>query len=65
MDHLYGNGRKFASFSLNLSHFYTVCVSTYVCAHMVHVYPCMCVFTSICVSSCAHVSSVWIYIPSL
>ena len=43
MDRLYGNGRKFTSFLLNLSHFYTVCVSVYVCVHTMHVYPCMCV----------------------
>ena len=69
MDCLYGNGRKFASFLLNLSHFYTVCVSMYVCVHTMYVYPCMCVFTNIRVSSyacmCLCISSVCIYISSL
>ena len=65
MDRLYGNGRKFASFLLNLSHFlyhvciyvcvclFNACVSMYVC---VHKQPCIfvCMYVLVCII-CVHI----------
>ena len=62
MGRLYGNGRKFGSFSLNLSHFlYRVCICVCVCSYDARVSMYVCVYKHLCIFVCTSIICLDIY----